>query len=133
MLGLALFQLANRELKLVDVTIQLLRGTTKTGATQGRELRFQMFDVKCLGVNLVFEELIPALQRLGKSAEFSGIIRERTQRTSHDYLNQNTTHIATKNDDRYLLLCNRRALRNRRYKRASPIDALHQHRELSLR
>ena len=132
-LGFGFLQLPDREFKLFDIAIELLRGTPEPRPPQRRQLRLQMFDMQGFGIDLVFENSVPALKFFGEGAKLIGIIRQGTQRTSHDYLNQNRVGIATDKRDRYLLLCDRRTLRRLRYEGASPVDTLHQHRKLSLR
>jgi hypothetical protein len=48
----ALFELADQELELLDVAVELLRGTAEARPPQHRKLRLEMLDLQRLGVEL---------------------------------------------------------------------------------
>jgi hypothetical protein len=52
-------QVADQQIKLLDVAVELLRGATEARTPQQGELRLQLLDMHGLGVNL-------GLQRLGE-------------------------------------------------------------------
>lgn len=82
-LGLAFLEIADQQLELLDVTVELLREAAEPGAAQHGELRLQLLDVQRLGVELGVaggERLVlprqRRLQRRRKGAKRRGIGRQ---------------------------------------------------------
>src|ERR1700677_1208859 len=82
-LGVALLNVAQQQLELLDLAIELLRRAPEARAAQNRELHAQLLDQQCFGVNL-------RRQRRREPPQFSGIFRQISGGARHAYGYHNT-------------------------------------------
>jgi hypothetical protein len=122
-LGVALLNVAEQQLQLLDLAVELFRRPPETRAPQDGQLRSQLLDQQRLGVNFRGE-------RCRKPSQFVGVFRQISGGARHAYGYHN---IGAGAFDKARNLKESRAFRRLRRNRSAPIDSFDQQRQLSRR
>jgi hypothetical protein len=70
--GVAFLEIAEQQLQLPEVAVELFRGTAKAGPPQRRQLRLQLLDVQGLGIDLCLQQRRESAQRVGIAGQSRG-------------------------------------------------------------